>query len=626
MAQHQKVNVLLVDDQPAKLLSYEVILRDLNENLIKALSAREALEHLLKSDVAVILIDVCMPELDGFQLAAMIRDHPRFQNIAIIFISAIQVTDADRLRGFAMGAVDYVPVPVVPEVLRAKVKVFAELHRKTRELEKLNAELESRVAERTRELEASTKRLLQSERLRSLALASGQMGSWDWDADKKEFNWDEGQSRIFGIDPQCAPSFRTLRSVIHPDDWPHLKQMLGGLAVDAQACQTEFRVQQPSGDLRWCIGAAAASVSGSNRIARISGVTVDITDQKQADERRALLVREVDHRARNALAVVQSIVRLTKAGSIDAYKTAVEGRIRALSTAHSLLSESRWEGAHLSGIVNEELAPYRRPEVDRIFADGPSILLQPSVAQIMAVVLHELATNAAKYGALSTASGTLTLNWVIAAGDLVLTWREAGGPPVQAPQSRGYGAKVITAGVERQLEGSVEFDWRPQGLRFTMTIPLGETVAARTGAANGKAEAKSAPRPQRATIGGNRLLLVEDEVLVGIMMRNALSELGFQVIGPLDTMLEAAEAVRNETFHAAILDVNLKGELIYPLADMIAARGVPFAFVTGYGAESVERRFAHVPILQKPIELDRLQTIFDIERPEETSRTGSLCA
>src|SRR4051812_43825971 len=420
MARHQKANVLLVDDQPAKLLAYEVILRDLDENLIKAASAREALEHLLKTDVAVILIDVCMPELDGFQLAAMIRDHPRFQNVAIIFISAIQVTDADRLRGFAMGAVDYVPVPVVPEVLRAKVKVFAELHRKNRELERLNAELESRVVERTRELEASTKRLLQSERLRSLALASGQMGSWDWDAEKKQFSWDEGQSRIFGLDIQSAPSFRTLRSVIHPDDWPNLKEMLSGLGTDAQACQTEFRVQRPNGEVRWCIGAAAASLDGSNHIVRISGVTVDITDQKEADERRALLVREVDHRARNALAVVQSIVRLTKAGSIELYKTAVEGRIRALSTAHVLLSESRWDGAHLSGIVSEELAPYRRTDAERIFAEGPSVLLQPSVAQIMAVVLHELATNAAKYGALSTASGTLSLKWDIGGGDLVL--------------------------------------------------------------------------------------------------------------------------------------------------------------------------------------------------------------
>ena len=154
-----KINILLVDDQPAKLLSYEVILGELGEHLIKAASAREALEHLLRTDVAVLLVDVCMPELDGFELAAMIREHPRFEKTAIIFVSAIQITDFDRMRGYAAGAVDYVPVPVVPEVLRAKVKVFAELYRKTRQLEQLNAELERRVAERTAALEASSYQL-----------------------------------------------------------------------------------------------------------------------------------------------------------------------------------------------------------------------------------------------------------------------------------------------------------------------------------------------------------------------------------------------------------------------------------------------------------------------------------
>src|SRR5499433_1082375 len=178
MSEHEKVNILLVDDQPAKLLSYEVILHELGENLLKASSGREALEHLLKTDIAVVLVDVCMPDLDGFQLAAMIREHPRFQKTAIIFISAIHLTDVDRLRGYEMGAVDYVPVPVIPEVLRAKVKVFAELYRKTRQLEQLNHELERRVAERTVELERSTARLLESERRRTLALAAGQMGSW----------------------------------------------------------------------------------------------------------------------------------------------------------------------------------------------------------------------------------------------------------------------------------------------------------------------------------------------------------------------------------------------------------------------------------------------------------------
>jgi signal transduction histidine kinase len=148
----ERVDILLVDDQPAKLLAYEAILAELGENLIKAGSAAEALAQLLKRQVAIILIDVCMPDLDGFQLAKMIRDHPRFQKTAIIFVSAIQVTELDLLRGYELGAVDYVPVPVVPELLRAKVKVFAELHRKTRELERLNEELEARVAERTADL------------------------------------------------------------------------------------------------------------------------------------------------------------------------------------------------------------------------------------------------------------------------------------------------------------------------------------------------------------------------------------------------------------------------------------------------------------------------------------------
>jgi len=152
MAENDKVNILLVDDQQAKLLAYEVILDELHENLLKANSAREAFTLLLKNEIAVVLIDVCMPELDGFELAAMIREHPRFKTTAIIFVSAIAMTDLDRVKGYEYGAADYVPVPVVPELLRAKVRVFAELYRKTRDLERLNIELERRVAERTAEL------------------------------------------------------------------------------------------------------------------------------------------------------------------------------------------------------------------------------------------------------------------------------------------------------------------------------------------------------------------------------------------------------------------------------------------------------------------------------------------
>src|SRR3984893_13987644 len=141
MSAHEKVNILMVDDQPAKLLSYEAILGELGENLIKASSGRDALEHLLKTDVAVVLMDVSMPDLDGFELAEIIRQHPRFQKTAIIFISAVHLTDLDRLKRYQRGAVDYLSVPVIPELLRAKVSIFAELHRKTWQLEMLNRDL-----------------------------------------------------------------------------------------------------------------------------------------------------------------------------------------------------------------------------------------------------------------------------------------------------------------------------------------------------------------------------------------------------------------------------------------------------------------------------------------------------
>jgi signal transduction histidine kinase len=141
MPSNDKVNILMVDDHPGKLLSYEAILSELGENLIKALNAREALEQLLKSDVAVVLLDVNMPGQDGFELAREIRQHPRFEKTAIIFISAVHVNDMDRLSGFEQGAVDYISVPIVPQLLRARVRVFADLYRKTRELEQVNGEL-----------------------------------------------------------------------------------------------------------------------------------------------------------------------------------------------------------------------------------------------------------------------------------------------------------------------------------------------------------------------------------------------------------------------------------------------------------------------------------------------------
>lgn len=605
-----KVNILLVDDQPAKLLTYQAILCDVGENLLSASNATEALELLLKNDVAVVLIDVYMPDIDGFQLAAMIRNHPRFEKTALIFISAILLTDVDRLRGYEMGAVDYVPVPVIPEVLRAKVKVFVELFRKTQQLEQLNRELEARVAERTAALASSTRQLRQSERLRSLALAAGQMGSWEWNVARGSTVWDQGQCEIFGVDRTFVPTLDSVRPLINQDDFELLERAFRKVSKTANTFQTEFRVRRPNGEVRWCTGTAAASFDEQDRLIWISGVTADITERKRAEERQILLAEEVDHRARNVVAVVQSIMRLTRANSIDEYIGALDGRIGALSNAHRLLAGSRWEGADLNRLVDEEFAPYRAGGKVRVSAHGPVVLLPPPTAQTIALALHELATNAAKYGALSTDAGHVELTWQLEPNKLELIWVETGGPLISPPSRRGYGSRAIVAGIERQLGGIVNFDWQPDGLHCTLSVPhdVNKEAFRRTpievhGVDGGPA--------QDAAVDPNdkRVLLVEDEPLVSMMLADMLSAFGHKVDGPYSRFSDAILAAKSNNLQAGILDVNLGGEKTYAVADILANRKIPFAFVTGYGPDTILTEFSHAPVLQKPIEAAKLHAL-----------------
>ncbi len=299
-----------------------------------------------------------------------------------------------------------------PEVLRAKVKVFVELYRKTKQLEQLNRNLEARVAERTAELAASTAQLRQAEQLRSLALAAGQMGSWEWNLACAQASWDKGQHDIFGVDPDTfTPTIRAVKRLIHPDDLPNLLQTFRGVTAESKTFQSEFRVRRPSGEVRFCIGVVAASFGHDGALVRLSGVTVDITERKRAEDHFMLLAEEVDHRARNVVAVIQAIMHLTRSATIEEYIATIDGRIRALSTAHKLLAGSRWEGADLRRLVDEELAPYRDHDGDRVTVEGAAVLLPPNVAQTIALALHELVTNAAKYGALSRDSGRIEISW-----------------------------------------------------------------------------------------------------------------------------------------------------------------------------------------------------------------------
>ena len=290
MTANEKVNILMVDDQPAKLLSYEVILAELGENLLKATSGTEALEQLLKTDIAVVLMDVSMPDLDGFELADLIRQHPRFQRTAIIFISAVYLTDLDRLKGYQRGAVDYISVPVIPELLRAKVSIFAELHRKAHQLESLNRELEQRVAERTDELErrAETLQQLNSE----LARKNQELDAIVRTAPDIIFSRQADGSRDYisdwfyeytGAAMGSGKGFGWL-DFVHPEDtegsmaqWMHCVQ-------SGDNYESEYRIRGRNGQYRWFRARAVPIRDFEGQIVKWYGTCTDIHDSKLLEQ------------------------------------------------------------------------------------------------------------------------------------------------------------------------------------------------------------------------------------------------------------------------------------------------------------------------------------------------------
>jgi PAS domain S-box-containing protein len=306
MATKRKVNILMVDDQPAKLLSYEVILGELGENLIKATSGREALEQLLKNDVAIVLMDVSMPELDGFELAEMIHQHPRCKETAVIFISAVHLTDVDQLKGYQRGAVDYISVPIIPELLRAKVSVFAELRRKTRQLEALNRELEQRVAERTEELD---------KRARTLQQLNSELARKNQDLDaivktapdiifsrRADGARDYMSDRFYeytGASPDSATGFGWL-DYVHSDDKVSSQAQWARCVESGEMYECEYRLRGRDGQYRWFRVRALPIRDQTKQIARWYGTCSDIHDSKLVEhamrESAIELEKKVDER------------------------------------------------------------------------------------------------------------------------------------------------------------------------------------------------------------------------------------------------------------------------------------------------------------------------------------------
>jgi two-component sensor histidine kinase/CheY-like chemotaxis protein len=359
----ERADILIVDDLLEKHLTYRVSLEDLGQNIVTVTSGEAALQLLLEREFAVILLDVNMPGMSGLETAALIRQRKKSRHTPIIFITAF-ADDTQTAEGYALGAVDYILTPIVPEILRAKVKVFVELFQMRAALTQSHSLLEQRVADRTAELEQSAEQL---------------------------------------------------RAEVH--------------------------------------------------------------ERKRAEERLTILVQELAHRVKNLLSVFQSITSRTLTGtrSVEEAREMLIGRLQSLGHAHELLTETSWMGADLKDIVQAEIAGF----TERVRFSGPTVSLSPSGVQTFALIVHELSTNAAKYGALSSSNGEVAVDWQLGGTGsgryMEFSWCERGGPRVVPATHEGFGLSLINAmGSNATSRPTIEF--APEGFRCTLRVPL-ETIA-----------------------------------------------------------------------------------------------------------------------------------------------------
>jgi len=282
-------------------------------------------------------------------------------------------------------------------------------------------------------------------------------------------SWNTGAERVFGYAAEEVIG-QPITIVIPQDRQDEERTILTRIRRGERIDHFETVRQRKHGSLIVVSLTVSPVKNAEGKIVGASKIARDITEQKRNQEQIAILAREAEHRSKNLLATVQATINLSQSDTPEGLKHAIEGRIRALANVHSLFVETRWIGAELSAIATQELAPYSETDETRVQIDGPQVLLEPNAAQAIAVALHELATNAAKYGALSVAKGQVDLKWSHEADErLILRWTEIGGPAVQPPARQGFGARVVERMIG-QLKGKARFDWCPQGLVCEITL------------------------------------------------------------------------------------------------------------------------------------------------------------
>ena len=347
-------------------------------------------------------------------------------------------------------------------------------------------------------------------------------------------------------------------------------------------------------------------------------VVLQLTDmadreRRMAQERQEILIAELNHRVRNILALIRGLVSQSRetAGSVEEFAAMIGGRIQALARAHDQITTDRFQPAPLAELVRAEAGAYSQDGLDRVLLSGPPALLHPQAHTTLALVMHEMMTNAAKYGALRDSGGRVAVDWRFTPEDaLEILWRESGGPRVRAPERRGFGTTIIERAVPHDLKGEAELSYEPAGLRARFLIPA-EHVQDGGGATP---EGTALPRPATTAAPEaefhlpERVLLVEDNLLIAMDAEDQLRRLGAAAVDVAPSVQAALRLLDQAAPGIALLDVNLGRENSFPIADALAARGIPYVFATGYGeASAFPDRFRDAIVVNKPYTLAEMR-------------------
>lgn len=583
---NEPLKILAVDDIRENLLVLEAALDQPGVELVTVSSGFEALEAMLRHDFALALLDVMMPEMDGFELAELMRGTERTRAVPIIFLTALATDERRRFRGYEAGAVDYLLKPLDMVELNSKVAVFVELARQRREIARQRDELGLALG-----------------RLRAHG-DNSPLAVLEIDANLRIVSWYRSAEREIGFSAQDVLGLKVEDApFLAPADRPGfvegMRALLGG--EDRRETQVH-RFLRAGGALRegewYCSSLAGTGSRGASVMIEL----LDVTERHRAEETQRLLIGELNHRVKNTLATVQAIASqgFRHARSAEDFQQSFSGRLQSLARAHSLLSTTTWEPAGLRSLIADQVVLGALSE-ERLRLSGPDVDLPPELALRFSLILHELATNAHKYGAFSNETGTVALDWSLTRQVLSLTWTERGGPPVAVPERRGFGSTLIESSMK--ADGArIGADYAPEGVRWQLDLPLGDDVPPEPAQKTTGVEtaAPTVPAPVHSTPKALKVLIVEDEPLVAMELMMEIEDSGAIAIGPATSCEQAIAMIREAAPDLALLDGNLNGERIDAVADELASRATPFAFVSGYDRRHLPDRHNQRPMLGKP--------------------------